>query len=58
MTILVTGGTGFIGSNFAHFWLDGSDEARICQRQSIQGARSDRRIAGLSQFVATVDAVK
>jgi dTDP-glucose 4,6-dehydratase len=26
MSILVTGGAGFIGSNFVHTWLDGSDE--------------------------------
>ena len=26
MTILVTGGAGFIGSNFAHHWLDHFNE--------------------------------
>ena len=26
MTLLVTGGAGFIGSNFVHTWLSGGDE--------------------------------
>ena len=26
MSLLVTGGAGFIGSNFVHTWLAGSDE--------------------------------
>jgi dTDP-glucose 4,6-dehydratase len=29
MTILVTGGAGFIGSNFVHHWLDQSDEPLV-----------------------------
>jgi len=29
MTILVTGGAGFIGSNFVHHWLDASDETLV-----------------------------
>lgn len=28
-TVLVTGGAGFIGSNFIHYWLDKYDDARV-----------------------------
>ena len=29
MTLLVTGGAGFIGSNFVHHWLAGHDELLV-----------------------------
>jgi len=29
MTILVTGGAGFIGSNFTHIWLAGVNETAV-----------------------------
>jgi nucleoside-diphosphate-sugar epimerase len=46
MTLLVTGGAGFIGSNFVLDWLQGSDE-RIVNLDALTYAGNLRNLASL-----------
>ena len=45
-TLLVTGGAGFIGSNFIHYWLR-SNPGRIVNLDKLTYAGNPRNLAGL-----------
>jgi dTDP-glucose 4,6-dehydratase len=53
-TILVTGGAGFIGSNFVHHWLAGHPDDRIVVLDLLTYAADPKQIEGL----AAVDLVR
>lgn len=48
-TILITGGAGFIGSNFVHHWLQGHPEDRILVLDKLTYAADPTQIANLAQ---------
>ena len=52
MKLLVTGGAGFIGANFAHYTLRHHGEYEVCVLDSLTYADADARLAFVAALVA------
>ena len=55
MRILVTGGAGFIGSNFVHYWLDHHPDDRIVVYDLLTYAGNRESLAAVEQRIAFVE---
>ncbi|MCW9024254.1 MAG: dTDP-glucose 4,6-dehydratase [Gammaproteobacteria bacterium] len=48
-TLLITGGAGFIGSNFAHYWIQNHPEDRIINLDALTYAGNLENLAGIEE---------
>jgi dTDP-glucose 4,6-dehydratase len=55
MRILVTGGAGFIGSNFVHYWLDRHPDDHVVVLDLLTYAGDRRSLAGVEDRIAFVE---
>jgi len=55
MRLLVTGGAGFIGSNFIHYWLDAHPDDHVVAYDLLTYAGDRRNLAGTEQRVVFVE---
>src|SRR5579862_1235853 len=55
MRLLVTGGAGFIGSNFVHYWLDRHPDDHVVVLDLLTYAGDRRSLAGLDDRIVFVE---
>ena len=55
MRVLVTGGAGFIGSNFVHYWLDRHPDDHVVVLDLLTYAGDRRSLAGLDDRIVFVE---